>query len=414
MASITTAHGGIASMFKNFKIDNARRVEFEGDFIQIPKSKWGYLRDIEFFGKSTQDGEPSPDNPVDIINTPPELDLTVCGKNLASETKLLADNTFILEVTFDNKECFSWNAGSENGALRILENSFGFGSYTLSGNFYVYSTDGGSTRLRFLYTDGSFDDGPYFQANQWQSFSFVSDSSKKIAYIRGVNNNNLRQVYLEKNTLQVEQGDTATDYEEFNGGIYPYRLEDVNGVLHEAGDLPDGKSDRVFEQNGRLYLEKKIGIRILDGSEAGITVSTPKTDTTQFTLYVESWGATGGSYSMLSNILCSHFETVTASYVDDGDSEGIALWDTNTRIKFRILNSTATTVADLRAWLAAQYNAGTPMTIQYQLATPQIIPLKKYDPISFPYNQKPVQPEDDVANVFTDVNIPMKFKAISY
>jgi len=63
-------------------------------------------------------------------------------------------------------------------------------------------------------------------------------------------------------------------------------------------------------------------------------------------------------------------------------------------------------------------DTGQPIIFEYPLAEPQIIPIKQYgktyDGQVWLYNQKPVQPEDDVANVFTDANGPMKFKAISY
>lgn len=70
-------------MFKEWEDDLAQpRAGFNGEILTIPNSEDGYLRKLKLYGKSVQNGEPTPDNPVEIKTVPSEFDITSCGENL--------------------------------------------------------------------------------------------------------------------------------------------------------------------------------------------------------------------------------------------------------------------------------------------------------------------------------------------
>lgn len=53
----------------------------DGELLQITDASNDPLQGLRIFGKSTQDGTPTPDAPVEIVSTPAPA-VTVCGKNL--------------------------------------------------------------------------------------------------------------------------------------------------------------------------------------------------------------------------------------------------------------------------------------------------------------------------------------------
>lgn len=61
-------------------------------------------------------------------------------------------------------------------------------------------------------------------------------------------------------SIQVEQGNTATDYEEYKSNTYLYQL---NEPLRSIGDF----KDKLYIRNGYLYVERQIGSVVLNGSE---------------------------------------------------------------------------------------------------------------------------------------------------
>ena len=66
-----------------------------------------------------------------------------------------------------------------------------------------------------------------------------------------------------------------------------------------------------------------------------------------------------------------------------------------TFLQMRVLKATASTVAEFKAWLTAQYNAGTPVKVQWELATSTVenLEYEQYGGVTtyYPYT-----------NIFTD------------
>ena len=70
------------------------------------------------------------------------------------------------------------------------------------------------------------------------------------------------------------------------------------------------------------------------------------------------------------NFICTHFKVVDISnYLDDYMKQGTATSDTSKTYRI-IFKTKFTNVTDFKAWLKAQYDAGTPVVVYYKLATP--------------------------------------------
>lgn len=91
----------------------------EGATIQVTDASNDPLQGLRIFGHSTQDGTPTPDNPVEIVNTPAPV-VTVCGKNLVRFTaetltesgltvKKLADGGVLFNGTATAAVCFTFD-----------------------------------------------------------------------------------------------------------------------------------------------------------------------------------------------------------------------------------------------------------------------------------------------------------------
>lgn len=97
-ASLPADYTTLAAQVDKLTRDRAAAIvcEAEGAAIQVQDASNDPLQGLRIFGRSTQDGTPTPDNPVEIVSTPAPV-VQVCGKNLLAQT--CADKT-ISGVTF--------------------------------------------------------------------------------------------------------------------------------------------------------------------------------------------------------------------------------------------------------------------------------------------------------------------------
>ena len=143
--------------------------------------------------------------------------------------------------------------------------------------------------------------------------------------------------------IQVEYGDTATDYQ-------PYREPQTATVpdLFAVGDY----KDEVDIISGAVT--RKCGILVLDGTESNLSYSSSLMRIALDSKLVEK-----------SEMFCTHFlySSTTSSNCPNG---GFGCGAASTNVWFN--NTSLTSLDAWRAWLAAQYAAGTPVIVIYPLA----------------------------------------------
>lgn len=204
--------------------------------------------------------------------------LTTTGKNLIKGIQ--NDSTL-----FDNKDVFSVRpVQNESNTIKLEEPIILNEEYTLS--FNVMPSNNGYLLLVPMYDDGTNGEriGNWDSVNGWtkKEYNLPKNGKRMIGFTFIMSSNN-NYVYVEKNTIQLEQGTQATPYEPYKSNILstPEDLE-----LRGIGKIKDELNVATGE------LTQRIGEVVLDGSEK---------------FGIEEFADTGMVYAKL----LSHQETVS-------------------------------------------------------------------------------------------------------
>ena len=161
---------------------------------------------------------------------------------------------------------------------------------------------------------------------------------------------NLTYLAENQNTIQLEEGDTATAYE-------PYKESNVTFYLNEPLRGVGDSKDRIFIQDDKVVVERKCGSATFDGSAD------------------EYWEKEEARFSIsISNVIPNRFSKAinnalftTDSLVTDDQYDSYAIingWGGTNKLYLRDINK-FTTLAELK-----QYLQQNPVTVVYQLAEP--------------------------------------------
>lgn len=178
----------------------------------------GAIRELEIYGKSEQDGEPTPETPIDIVNAENFNALFLRGRNLLDTTGI--------DRTYNGITC----ARQNDGGVKVTGTSTGFATSTQiditprlkKGKTYAKSWTGGVTGLSFVVAlklkDGAVQYPTTF------TFDDTVDTVKAYLQIGSAGVTVDKTVYL-----QVEEGSAATAYEPYGGMVVniPYELRGV-------------------------------------------------------------------------------------------------------------------------------------------------------------------------------------------
>jgi hypothetical protein len=93
--------------------------------------------------------------------------------------------------------------------------------------------------------------------------------------------------------------------------------------------------------------------------------------------------------------ICSHFENIGTNDVNNSDNIGFSIFN-NAQFGCRCPKSLADTVTNFKAYLAAQYAAGTPVTVWYVLANEETAVVNE-----------PLQKIGDYADTVSNISIPV-------
>lgn len=180
--------------------------------------------------------------------------------------------------------------------------------------------------------------------------------------------------------IQLEPGNTATDYEPYTGTTVTLpTLEPLygDGTTNDEYDAAAGTETRRWKRveldNTQIWAIGTAG----GGTETAWYQSGPNA-------IQQPPNPDGG-------ITCTHLPSVTANQLWATDAIGITISSIG-RIQLRVPKTIASTAAELTAYLAAQKTAGTPVTVVYQLATPEVT---QHDP-------ERIVPPAPVCNAYAD------------
>ena len=251
---------------KIYKINNGQvTTGYEKETITdgvIADANEGETIDYKIYGNSVQDGEPSPDNPVEIQSVGDlvtegeykdkyKIPVTVTGKNIGTAKQVYGglkkfaedtnNNPRYAETTLDGRECISFVdcKGMRYTGIDFKENT----QYTFSFDYKQVERTSHTLNYSFLlcifYTDGS--KGGIYVSNsskesEWKHISRTSEAGKTIEAIGTESYNYHFTNYIDINTFQIEEGNKETDYEAYDGRTINIYL---NEPLRKVGDYAD-------------------------------------------------------------------------------------------------------------------------------------------------------------------------------
>lgn len=340
-----------------------------GTVVTFPQSAEMAFSGLIIYGHSTQDGTPSPENPVPIVSAGDsgEINVTVSGKNLLDTTKgsltvgkpyvsngrtylLNADGT--VDITTQDATSATSSVYLNNGPIYLP-----YGKYTVSGNDTSITTnvqivDSEDTNVRRI------------SVNTGESKTFEIDSGEHIKYIwmygkAGTEING-------KVSAQIEIGTVATAYE-------PYKTPQTLTLSTPGGlpGIPVTSGGNYTDENGQQWICDEIDLKRGKYVQRVEKVELDGTEAFELVQGIES----GQPFFMLRNSINSGQSTLNGysnyfpivSITIRGKEQGIGGWGTDLYLRWTELFSA---VEDLKSFLSEQYTSGNPVRVLYILATP--------------------------------------------
>lgn len=189
------------------------------------------------------------------------------------------------------------------------------------------------------------------EPNEVQSFTVPADA-KWIFLLAGRQATASFQEQLDDYMLSEEELTTDTPYEPYYNATTPIYLSNPLYKLWDYKDI----------LNSDWTITRNVGVKVLDWTEDW-QLYTFQWYNTPYLIMNDMIETAAGTSS--DNFKCTHFKYLSSVWTSD------TIWfsvSTMKRMFFkRIYNDT---VENFKAWLAAQYAAGTPVVVYYPLATP--------------------------------------------
>ena len=327
-------------------------------------SPTGALRRAAVLGATaeTGEGDKSPDNPYTLAGVQPTK-VTVCGRNLAANPRFNAADQFSpcvyadCELQPNTKYTISLYVPAGE-AYYTNENLFVKVVYLPVPNGGIYSAV-----VTTKPTISNTDPRQYAAGKGWILLKVQSGTTAS---------GNARD-------LQIEFGDTATPYEPYTGQTIDLpALEPLygDGTVNDEYDAVSGVETRRW---------KRV---VFDGTENWGLSRTESGNNRYFTQAPDAV-----AHNLLSQIVCSHWLSLEPGQTwQDKTGITLSLGNADKNIWIYDPRFAQADLPTFKAWLAAQYAAGTPVTVVYQLDAPAVT---QHDPAR-------ILPPAPVCRVFAD------------
>lgn len=330
-------------IFDNITVGNTYNTTFKPMILEATEQD----ETFEQYGAS-----PSPEYPSEIQNTTGNVKITSCNKNLWN------DDSWNIRDVIDGKNVLKFSGyyvsgtGVKNGNPLTFPNKFKKGvTYTVSGKFKKTTYD---NQLCIMYKDFSIQYGGKFADNfEKSSVSITTSSEKEVLYFTIFSGSSLSNSYVEEGSLQLEENSIATEYIEHQQQTITFPLQE-NQKMYKGSETKD---------DGIHHKRKQ---KELDGTE--------------------NWMVLGNNYYLAitdkklryeptkGKMLCTHFkETQGVGTAEIQLNEFFEAYYTtgNYNVFFNYDNG-AGGVDNWKSYLSQQKQAGTPVIVEYELATEEI------------------------------------------
>ena len=213
-----------------------------GAAIAITDSADRKLRGLNLYGKSTQDGTPTPEAPVEIVNVENPT-VRVCGKNLAKSNRggEIASAGVTVAQTKDSSDLVVSGTATKATSITAMR------GISLPAGRYIVSVCGLNvieTSYDRIYITDSEENVlvNYVRTGTPLTFDVVNDSIASITIIFAEGS-----AYDNKTVnIQIEQGDVSTDYE-------PYTEQTIS-LTRTLPGIPVASGGNYTDENGQQWV----------------------------------------------------------------------------------------------------------------------------------------------------------------
>jgi hypothetical protein len=343
--------------------------EVEGSAIAVKDASDMAMQGLRIFGRSTQDGTPTPDAPVEIKSIENSV-LRVCGKN-------------ILPYPYDE------TSASQNGMSLVPQDDGGIAaSGTPTGYVDIYLYDGPPLAKRGNVTisiHGVFENvtaslgfhdaagatiGSVNAIPEGRNYITVNlddypTATRWVVLIKRVNNNQPVSGVIYP---QIELGETHTEYKPYTGQAIE--------TTHPLRGIPVTTGGNYTDENGQQWicdevdlergvLVKRVNMFVIDGSFTGsISRETEKEKTQVFLVVLPKPHPEVYRRDFFSNRF--------VSYVATDDAEKMVPNINSVYVALNKERLSELSIIGFRAWLASNH-----ITMHYVQETPEEIPLSE-------------------------------------
>lgn len=327
-------------------------LDAEGESISLNDASEYPLQNLKVFGKSTQDGTPTQDAPVDIVSIENPVVMAV-GKNLLNNVRYTTTQDGVTFTVNDDKTVEINGTAEQDIYFYLTDDTMLVpGTYRLSGTPIGGST---STYYMYLYPD-------YHSDQNGNGYTFNVEKTTVFS----------ARIYIAKGTVcnsivfkpKIEIGAETTAYEPYNGGV-------IN-VSHILPGIPVSSGGNYTDENGQQWICDEVDLA------RGVYVQRIRTETFSGgnADYWWEYNSTGyeGYARTLSDMLsglrwngyCNRFPSHPAASTEPG------LWfgADNNVLYLHSTKELFPTLDQFKEWLTAN-----PMVVVYPLATPIETPL---------------------------------------
>lgn len=353
---------------------SAIAAEATGSIIALNDASNRPLQGLTIYGKTTQNGTPSPENPAALVNVGENeaVAVTVCGKNLLDSAEWIDyEVNGISAFQVDGNITFNGTATKAFSKIVPVELHLPPGVYTMTTKIISGTLSAGYLMFALSHSvNGDISEKVASVApdRSTQSSTFSIDEGGYISrwYILVAEGTAADDAVV---CLQLEAGGTATAYEPHKAAqtIAATTPNGLSGIPVASGGNYTDESDQQWICD---YKDFKRGVRVqrvaemvLTGTEDWLKGTNPNAGMIRF-LVMDPLGMPGMPKK------CSHFPYVKNSAYN-GKVNGLFDGDATARVcDFAVFADTWPDVDAWKAWLAEQYAAGTPIKIQYALVEP--------------------------------------------
>ncbi|MBR4971921.1 MAG: hypothetical protein IKY59_03015 [Oscillospiraceae bacterium] len=371
-----------------------------GEVITVADTSDRLLRGLKLYGKTTQNGTPTPEAPVELVSAGASgaINTTVCGKNLVdvfnTNMNLGRSGARYDGSSYEHRDYINKVAADGTVSVDIsgtVTYGLGFTKKLLKGqtvtiSFDVLSAGTSGTGLSFNVYDtanySSYKLRKVATTTGMCSATFTADADSTYQFGWYVGSGTM-PCGAQFNNLQLEVGSVATEYEPYksNQTLTANTPNGLPGIpVSEGGNYTDANGqqwicDELDFARGKYV--QRICKLVMDGRMNSFTRrSTSAANSYVHYLKVDDIGITGFSASTKYPILCTHGPTISKREAGDKGMVGATIIDHDESYENYCLGFSFGLVEEFdsftkaNSWLSTQYDNGNPLIFLYVLAEP--------------------------------------------